>query len=131
MEKPVSGAPELLTECPCCGQALPYMDDLRVSLDTNTATRAGLAVKLVASEAEILYALMAEKTMFLQTERLRVKVWGIRSSEIADSTIDVYLWRLRRSLAPLGLEIYHVKGPRGARAGGYGLRGKQKVDGDG
>jgi len=108
--------------CPTCGHELEC-GELAVALETNVAIRGGIAVKLRPTEAEILYALAHAPHGYLRKGRIRSAVWGWGAGEVEDSTLHVWIWHLKRAIAPLNLDIYHAAGMRGSRGeGGYGLR---------
>lgn len=107
--------------CPICGQSA-VKPDVTVSLKTNTAYRKGKRAKLYPQHAEILHILLTEAPGFVRHERLREAYYGgTDGPEWEISNIRAQITRLRKRIAPLGLEIGLVKGK------GYFLHVKQPM----
>lgn len=101
--------------CPTCGGPLPDAD-LVVDLDSNTACRFGLVVKLAPTAAEVLYLLAKASPRVAHRDALIRGVWGMAETEGGGRAVDVQISRLRREIEPLGLTIITI------RCEGYALR---------
>jgi DNA-binding response OmpR family regulator len=71
--------------------------DLRLSLDTHTASRAGKALALSPKEFELLHYLMRHPNKVLRRSQLLSEVWGDPDAYDAN-VLDVYIGYLRQKL---------------------------------
>jgi DNA-binding response OmpR family regulator len=94
----------MTTCCPTCGQVMPQRPELVVDLDTNTASRDGMVVRLSRTEAELARCLVDAKRRTLSREQLLSKLYGY-SEEPTYPTIDQFILKIRRKLKPLGVAI--------------------------
>jgi uncharacterized protein (DUF433 family) len=107
--------------CPTCGNPnLPI--EVRVDLDNNAIVHRGQAAELTPREAEILFVLAKRVGQTVYHERVRSQVYGVASTCAAESkSIHVVISRIRRKIAPLGLEVACDHGV------GYGLKVVERV----
>lgn len=92
--------------CPCCGQPLPKFEQLRVHRPARTAIRRGRTAQLTPTELRVLLVLM-ESRIELDRRSLISAVYADDPTGGPDCehSIYVHLAKLRRKLAPLGVEI--------------------------
>jgi DNA-binding winged helix-turn-helix (wHTH) protein len=92
------------TVCPCCLQALPVDDTLRVDLATNTLIFAGKAHRMRGRAAEILHVLAEAYPMAVTYPTLKDRVFGVASVVANEqNNLDVNLSHIRRALKDLNL----------------------------
>lgn len=113
--------------CPCCGQETGVAHDLLVSLDANAVSRFGEIVSLRPQEAVIVSELWRRHPATLRRTTLLSALYGSGDwPETAESVVKVQIHRIRRALAPLGVEIITIggRGPGGRSDGecGYTMR---------
>lgn len=91
--------------CPTCGSQISPLT-LAVCLQSNVATRLGLTVKLSPHRAVMLAALIDRHPRAAAVTHIAARLWGAEDGpENERNTIAVQMAHLRRSLAPLGVQI--------------------------
>ncbi|MCX8500223.1 MAG: winged helix-turn-helix domain-containing protein [Alphaproteobacteria bacterium] len=85
----------------------------KASLRLLTATDSGAEVRLTEKESAILELLLSHGEGLLSRETLYNRLWG-RAANVTEHTMDSHLYRLRRKLGEMGIEL--VSGELG-----YGL----------
>ena len=115
--------PAAASQCPICGQSLPWRTDIMVSLEHNVVRRGNRAIVLTPRETEFVYALW--KHGKLTREQIALKIWGAtltaaNGHEIKDprSSVSVLVHDVRIALAPIGVT---VSSKMGMGEGGYWL----------
>lgn len=93
--------------CPCCGRAFDF-EKVAVCLDTNSVSFRDKTIFLSPRLAEMM-AVFVESAPTVRRTYLFSRVWG-DLSEVNDDIVDVLIFKLRRSLAPLGLSIETIVG---------------------
>jgi DNA-binding response OmpR family regulator len=99
--------------CPCCGQALPSDDELRID-DAGIIVRSGRFTLLTVQENAIFASLHAAKGRLRTKEQLLSDGYWQADEEPEIKIIDVWVCKLRKKLRPLGVNIETVWG-RGYR----------------
>jgi DNA-binding response OmpR family regulator len=97
-------------KCPCCNTELANADRPLVSLETNKLMAGGEIIRLTPREAEIASILVDAMPMPAERERIFSKLYGGVPTEAPEKMLEVYVWRLRKKLAPAGLSIRTVWG---------------------
>lgn len=92
------------THCPACGQTLPKHDVLRVDLNTNVITCNGIALRLPARHAELLYVLSRAFPSVVARERLEEKIWGA-NRDISVKLLDTVICMTRQFAEAVGYGI--------------------------
>lgn len=101
------------SNCPCCGQALPQDDTLRVD-EAGIVVRNGRFAVLTKQENEIFALLRAARGKVLTKQRLLAGLYPIEADEAEIKIIDVFVCKLRAKLKPLDVTVQTVWG-RGYR----------------
>jgi DNA-binding response OmpR family regulator len=103
-----------MCKCPRCGLDLETQKDdthPKVFLETNLMFANGIGLQLTGKEAEVAYALAESMPMGIGRERLATKVWGATQDiEAAEWSLRVYVQKLRKKIAPIGLRINCIWG---------------------
>jgi two-component system OmpR family response regulator len=82
---------------------------LSVNLQWNTAIRGDKFVQLTAREAEILHILVLEMPKLIHSDTILSRLYGlIDEPENSRQCLTVHIYRLRRKLAPIGVDIQCV-----------------------
>ncbi len=100
--------------CPACGQPVNG-DELIVSLDTNSISRWGQVIKLPPQATEIMHAIKMDHPNACRPTTIQRRIYGGGEwPEDADNVLNVYVSKIRRLIAPLGVTIqrYHSRGYR-------------------
>lgn len=90
--------------CPVCGSHLPD-DAFIVDLYENVAIRNGLAVRMSPLETAILYLLWQSRPAVVDYEKVISGAWGANQPADVRACLTVIMSRLRRKIAPLGIQI--------------------------
>lgn len=90
--------------CPTCGQPLPDDDALRVD-DAGIVVRGGHFACLTAQEAGVFDRLRMARGGVVSKTSLMAALYPLEADEAEIKIIDVFVCKLRRKLAPLGVEI--------------------------
>jgi DNA-binding response OmpR family regulator len=91
--------------CPTCGQDIPHLQ-VFIDLGSNRVTRFGREVKLRPQEAALLVALVRASPGMLSHDGMILAIWGdFDVPDAAYQALQLYIHRLRRKVAGLGLEI--------------------------
>lgn len=106
--------------CPTCGQDLPRDDTLRVD-DAGIVVRGGHFACLTPQEACLLDRLRAARGGVVSKASLMAALYPLEADEAEIKIIDVFVCKLRKKLAPLGVEI--------GTAWGRGYRLATRADG--
>lgn len=107
----------LLRRHPPRGSALLTAGDLRLSPDSQEATRGEREIELTKREFELLEYLMRNQRLVISRERLLEEVWGYDPLDDTN-TIDVFISNLRRKLEEGGEpRVLHTK-----RGAGYVIK---------
>lgn len=92
--------------CKHCGQAVPSQEGISVDPLRNIMTVDGVPVKLTPREAEIADFLVRHWRRTVTKVTLHTEVYGLDPNGGAEvKTLDVYISRLKRLLAPVGVTI--------------------------
>jgi two-component system OmpR family response regulator len=97
------------------GEVLRFAD-LELDEDTHEVTRAGVQVRLTATEFRLLRHLMLHPRQVRSKRQLLEAVWGY-GFDGDDNVVETYVSYLRRKLDPLGPPLIHT-----IRLVGYSLR---------
>lgn len=94
------------TTCPCCGNAV-QVDKPLVSLDTNTISWKGQTRAVTAgAQTTIVDRLVTRTPGAVSFDALVEAIWGFNDPpETANKVIAVQVCKLRKTLAPLGIEV--------------------------
>jgi DNA-binding response OmpR family regulator len=92
--------------CPTCNQPLPQIDRPIVDLQNNLVLFRGSRLKVSGQRAVILYELAKAAPALVRYSRIEDALWGAMDGpENPLQSISVPLCKLRKAIAPLGLEI--------------------------
>lgn len=93
------------TRCPVCDQVWTP-PDLFVDLNTNTIFAGGAGVHVEPQIAEAMAYMIGRLPLPSTTDGLRDALWGRLDRPVEyQNSIHVYIWKLRRILAPRRFEI--------------------------
>jgi two-component system phosphate regulon response regulator PhoB len=84
-------------------ESIVEIDGLRVDIDTYRVTAKGIPLTLSATEFRLLYFFITHPERVYTRSQLLDQVWG-ENIYIEERTIDVHIRRLRKVLAPQGLD---------------------------
>ena len=92
--------------CKHCGQPVPTQEGISVDPLRNVMTVDGVEIKLSPREAEIVDLLVRNWRRTVTKIALHTEVYGLDPNGGAElKTLDVYISRLKKLLAPVGITI--------------------------
>jgi len=95
--------------CPVCGSQIPD-DAFIVDLLENVAIRNGEIARLSPLETSILYVLWQSRPSLVSYDSVISGAWGINTPDGVRSCLNAMLSRIRRKVAPLGVDVRTVAG---------------------
>ena len=101
--------------CPRCGQANPNTGRAWVDLETNDVVVDSQRIRLTASQAELIYALLEKMPRVASRGHLLRRIYNNFDSEAEAKIIDVWICKVRPKIEGTALSIETVWG-RGYRA---------------
>ncbi len=107
-----NGVPEVAQQqcCDKCGRPFhSFMEKNGISLSFRELWRGEQSVILTDRESQIIETLLRAYPIGVHKERIFLNVWG-GSSDVQTKTLDVYICKLRKQLAPVGLAIETIFG---------------------
>lgn len=107
--------------CPCCAAALPDDGHIRIDAEGGFVCVGRHVVRLPESEFYVFLALWRVRPRMLSTEALMDALYGLKPDDEPEEPImKIFVHKVRRKLAPLGIEIETVWGR------GYRLKSNRK-----
>lgn len=91
--------------CTCCGQALPDLNGITADLERGEIRFRGLAVQVTRKEFDIFAALQKATGRTLSKEVLLTQLYDLEVDEPDMKIIDVFVCKLRKKVARIGIEI--------------------------
>lgn len=97
--------------CPLCGHSITELENkIIVDLTSNTVITPMGGVHLPPKEAELAFILVKRMPTFVYHEVLYTYLWGGQEPALPDASLKVYISRLRKLLAPIGIEVENRTG---------------------
>lgn len=97
--------------CPTCGHVITDLENkISVDLTSNTVITLIGGVHLPPKEAELAFILVKRMPTFVYHEVLFTYLWGGQGPALPDASLKVYISRLRKLLAPIGIEVENRTG---------------------
>lgn len=91
-------------KCPCCGQQTPPTK-VHVNLDWNALYRGDREVGLTQQEAELAFILVRRMPGVVERDTMVRQLWGNQEPNNARTHVNVVIYRLRKKLRRVSIDI--------------------------